>query len=329
MNEKYDNEEEIAYVAERAIKEGSIPRYLENNYKNKLSVNEFVSNIISLHIEFETTLAQEYGYTNIDEYRHIAKLTGYSNEIVEKALWFYECYLMANDCVRYFGNCKKCGHDVLYIREDVEDIYYSFMECDKCKEKFTYEELDDDYLPDNYLDELLSNEDEEIPLYNEKEMPLYNEKEIPLKDVTATNTSYIFKAATGYRKSIWRKIQISAAATLDDLSYAVLDAFDFDYDHLYAFYIDQKLRTRGVPTFYSPLYDNGYKRADRHMLESFSFVPKQKFLFEYDFGHEWHFTMTFEKEIYETTPKAFVTQSRGDSPSQYPSDDDWDEMEVF
>ena len=137
------------------------------------------------------------------------------------------------------------------------------------------------------------------------------------------------KAATGYRKGIWRKIQISAAATLDDLSYAILDAFEFNYDHLYVFYMDHKLRTsRGVPRFYSPRCGYIHDNADQQMLKNFNFTPKQKFLFEYDFGDEWHFTMTFEKEIEEITPRAFVINSRGDSPSQYSSYDDWDDDEL-
>jgi len=306
MNTEYDYKEEIAYVVERAVAEGSAVRYLEGEYKNKRNINELVSDIIISAEQFFDKIETEKisMYTTEDEHNYIAEKTGYSIEIIEVVRWFYECYKMTNDCIEYCGICKKCGHDTLYIREDDGEMYCSVIECAKCIEQYTYDEM----LEDDSMVEYDVNE----------RLPLYKEEEIPLKDVNKVNTSYIIKAATGYRKGIWRKIQISAAATLDDLSSAVLDAFEFDHSHLYAFYMDQKLRCiRGVPTFYSPLCGYELHNADRQMLENFNFEPKQRFLFLYDFGDEWHFTMTVEKVIDEITPMAFVVKSSRESALQY------------
>ena len=305
MDAEYKYIEEIAYVVERAIKEGSIPQYIKNDFGDKKSIDELVSDIIVSDEQFNklTIEGNVSSYSTDDEHNYIAEQTGYATEIIETVVWFYECYKMANSYIIYCGNCNKCGHDELYIREGNDGLYSSIVECGKCKEKYTFEQME---------------EDDPFEYDLSEQLPLQRKEAKALKDVNETNVSYIIKAATGYRKGIWRKIQISAAATLHDLGLAILDAFEFDYDHLYAFYMDDKLRTRrGIPTFYSPRFGYKAESAALEMLENFSFIPKQRFLFLYDFGHEWHFTMTFEKEINEVTPKAFVIQSRGESPPQY------------
>jgi len=309
INNGYDFTDEIAYVVERANAEGSIPRYLETEYKNERSINELVSEIVILYEKILGSEIEGYsGSSDDDANEYIAKKTGYSIEIIVLALWFYECFLMENDRIVYCNVCLNCGHDVLYIREDRDDMFFSYIECGKCKTIFGFEEFleDDDDFFESYPDEGFRFR----------------------RDVNDTNKSYIIKAATGYRNGIWRKIRISAAATLDDLSDAILTAFDFDDDHLYAFYMDQKLRKRGVPTYYSPQCGGGSSRADRCMLEEFGFQPKQKFLYLYDFGDEWHFVMTFEKEIDEATPTAFVVASKGEAPAQYwCEEDEYDEYD--
>jgi len=312
MSSDYEYIEELAYVKDRAIKEGSVPKYLNENKENKPDINKFLKDIFDLNEKFMVKVddGEISGYSPDDICEFIAKTTGYSTSIIETVLWFLECYQMANGFNTLIEDCKKCGHNSLYYREGPDGMYSYYFECEKCKEKYSFDEV----VEDDYYDAIDFNE----------KLPMQKEIEIPLKDINEVSTSYIIKAATGYRKGIWRKIQISAAATLDDLSEAVLSAFDFDNDHLYAFHMDQKLRTRDVPTYYSPRCGYSLKNADRQMLENFQFIPKQKFLFLYDFGDEWHFTMTIEKIIEEKTPNAFVVQTRGESPLQYRYDNERD-----
>ena len=47
---------------------------------------------------------------------------------------------------------------------------------------------------------------------------------------------FVFKVALSGRKSIWRRIAVKAGQTLDDLHWAIYDAFDRDDEHLYSFY---------------------------------------------------------------------------------------------
>ena len=60
------------------------------------------------------------------------------------------------------------------------------------------------------------------------------------------NGVYTFRISLS--KNLWRKINISGKHTLDNLHDAIQDAFDFDNDHLYAFYIGGNRKT-GEPIY--------------------------------------------------------------------------------
>ena len=80
--------------------------------------------------------------------------------------------------------------------------------------------------------------------------------------------------------------------------------------------MDGKGRKYNVPTYYSADCRDE-PRADRMIRQDFNFIVGTKFLYLYDFGDEWHFTITFDKEVAEATPHPFVVQSRGEAPEQY------------
>lgn len=289
-------QEKLNYVMERASADESIMQYIKQEYGEKIDLNKFVSDIVQLHEEFMEEMEDVYAYSNDDENNYIARNTNYSIEMIELVLWYEECYLMKTDCIVYSGECIKCGGDTLYIREIEGELFVSDIECGTCGEHYSY-------------DDMYSLENSILPLINDII------EDVPKKGVL-TEESYVFKAATGYRKGIWRKIQISTGATLDDLGNAILDAFCFDHDHLYAFYMDEKGRKRNVPIYYSPDCRDE-QRADQVLLKDFNFVIGTKFLFMYDFGDEWHFTITFDKEVAEKTPIPLIVQHRGEAPEQY------------
>jgi len=284
-NENDYLQQKVNYVRERALVEGSVPQYIKQEYGDKLDINIFVSNIICFHEEFLDKIETEniFMYSNDDEHNYIAERTNYSTKMIELVLWFDECFQMKMDCNTYEANCKQCGCGELYIREEEGELFSTYIECASCGKKYSFEDIDSYESP---------------------------------KKGTITDKSYVFKAATGYRKGIWRKIQISTGATLDELSSAILDAFSFDHDHLYAFYMDEKGRKYNVPTYYSPDFREE-PGADSIILQDFNFIAGTKFLYLYDFGDEWQFTITFDKDVAETTPHPIVVQSCGEAPEQY------------
>ena len=142
----YDYGEEIEYIVQRATAEGSVPGYLKEAHENKLDIRELVSDII-IHQErfIEKTDEELLAYSNDDEYEYIAEKTGYTIEVIELVLWFYECWLMKMGNVKLLEECRVCGNDELLIREDedIGDIYATIVQCGKCGEKYTYEQLDE------------------------------------------------------------------------------------------------------------------------------------------------------------------------------------------
>lgn len=123
-----------------------------------------------------------------------------------------------------------------------------------------------------------------------------------------------------------RTLEIGGNRTLDDLSEAILDAWDFDHSHLYMFSLTRK--PYDPDGFYHP-YDEDKNNAAFASLDSLGLKSRRKILYLYDFGDDWMFYVTVKRV--ETTgeePPVRVIQSEG-ALEQYPNwnDEDWDEDE--
>lgn len=153
------------------------------------------------------------------------------------------------------------------------------------------------------------------------------EKSIEPLPIVIRKGKYIFKVTLKDRyeksakKSTWRKIAIHSSQSLEHLHLAIQDSVDFEDDHLYAFYMDNRrysdrcyLDSRGEePPF-----------ADEKSLEDLNLSIGQKFLYIFDFGDNWEFEIEL-LEIDTKTQKKFKAKliaEQGESPEQYP---DWEE----
>jgi len=147
--------------------------------------------------------------------------------------------------------------------------------------------------------------------------PLFEEGELTkiLHDIKKPIVvgEYLLKVALN--NSCWRTIQLSEAHTLLDLHHLIQQAFDFDDDHLYAFYMNGKKFSKDYynsPRDIEGPYVNNIKIGDLHLYEG------QKFLYLFDFGTEWEFFITVltVTEGKEGT-QACIRQRKGESPDQY------------
>lgn len=133
--------------------------------------------------------------------------------------------------------------------------------------------------------------------------------------------SYIFKVTLGKASC---KLGVPSGLSLDELAYGILDAFNFDSDHLYEFiyknqygieerivhsYMDDELSADDCAVGYLPLYKG------------------MSFIFHFDFGDDWEFKIQVE-----AMPSAelnysdlTVIEKRGTPPEQYPDWEDEDE----
>lgn len=126
--------------------------------------------------------------------------------------------------------------------------------------------------------------------------------------------SITFKVSLG---DAWRRIEMSGEHDFSQLAALILDAFDFDQDHLYLFdYQDEYGEKRSLE---DPRCEDVFDRyADEVLLGELSLYPKQIITFRYDFGDDWRFKLVVEKldpTQSNITPK--VIDEAGKAPKQY------------
>ena len=132
---------------------------------------------------------------------------------------------------------------------------------------------------------------------------------------------YTLKAyLAGHSRDYYRVLEICGSDTLDTLCSEILDSFDFTHEHLYEFFMDNKMYSENCYQV-SPM--NG-ERTTNVPLNQLGLTKGQNFLLHYDFGDDWMFTIHVQK-IGEAKAysKAKVIRKKGVL-EQYPS---WDEDE--
>ena len=120
----------------------------------------------------------------------------------------------------------------------------------------------------------------------------------------------------------YRHIQISEIATLQNLSNAILDAFDFDDDHLHSFFMSNRAWDKDTEYVcpYGEL-DGAPGFTNKVKLSKFRLAKGAKFLYLYDYGDEWRFQINVLRVIDEPTASPIILKSVGNI-SQYGDDED-------
>ncbi len=150
-----------------------------------------------------------------------------------------------------------------------------------------------------------------ISLFKDGEL----KKSLYIKNKNLREKSFILKISVS--KKIWCKIELSGRHTLLDLHNVIQDSFDFDDDHLYAFFMDGKPWSRecyNAPLDVTGPYVNEVIVGDLELYEG------KKFLYIFDYGDQWEFEILVEKISDKDTELLYPTmiQKKGESPEQYP-----------
>lgn len=126
-------------------------------------------------------------------------------------------------------------------------------------------------------------------------------------------------------RQAWRRIVAPADATLDDLAMTILDAFDFDSDHLYCFNLfDRHGRTLRIAC---PHEEDAAAFTDEVALGDLPLPEGGTMTFRFDYGDDWRFSVKLEEigpqKSRRTRPK--VTARAGRAPAQYAgeADESW------
>jgi hypothetical protein len=135
--------------------------------------------------------------------------------------------------------------------------------------------------------------------------------------------SLILKVSLGSK--CYRHIQIDVGATLYGLHYAILNAFDFDNDHMHAFFMNNRAWDESAE-FICPEgdLDGALDFSDRVKLSKLKLVKGDKFLYIFDFGDDWRFQIRVLRVIDEPTQTPAILKSVGQV-YQYGEDEDEEE----
>lgn len=130
----------------------------------------------------------------------------------------------------------------------------------------------------------------------------------------------VFKVVLG---RVWRRIAIPTRLTLDELSASILQAFDFDDDHLYLFAYQNRFGT--TVEVHHP-YMEEPPSTSQVTIGQLPLRAGDSLRYVFDFGDYWEFDILLEElkppEAKMKQPK--VLESHGKAPAQYPN---WDDQE--
>jgi Plasmid pRiA4b ORF-3-like protein len=138
---------------------------------------------------------------------------------------------------------------------------------------------------------------------------------------------YIFQASLVGVRGVSRKLALRGDKTLEDVHRLLQAAFDWDDDHLYAFWPSGKFWDRqpgagfGRPGF---CRDSG-DRSARIQLDRLGLSVGQSVAYVFDFGDEWRVRLKLvDVRDAGDAPGTAVLESRGAAPPQY----GWDEGDL-
>lgn len=125
--------------------------------------------------------------------------------------------------------------------------------------------------------------------------------------------THVFKVSLG---SLWRRIAIPADRTMSTLASTILNAVEFDHDHLYEF--SYRNRFGATERVNHPYMDEG-PWADEVLVGEVPIHVGQTMTYVFDFGDWWEFSVTLEKVDAEMdVDEPVILEAHGEPPEQYP-----------
>ncbi|MGQ9554778.1 MAG: IS1096 element passenger TnpR family protein [Anaerolineae bacterium] len=168
-----------------------------------------------------------------------------------------------------------------------------------------------------------------------KQSDEYGETAPPLETATPPTTliTYTFKVQPTWVKGVWRTLELTGYHTLHALHGAIQGAFDWDNDHLYSFYMSNKVydsdsEYSGTPVPGIMDYTLDAPMAYDIRLDELNLSKGRKFKYLFDFGDSnvFQVTVTAVNKNAPAEDYPLLLEEHGDAPEQYPyAEDEWDE----
>jgi hypothetical protein len=135
---------------------------------------------------------------------------------------------------------------------------------------------------------------------------------------------YVFDARIdpySWGERVTRRLALRGDETLEALHRLIQEAFEWDDDHLYSFWLDGKFWGAKEMEYTAPIHrtEEDAKGA-RVEIGSLGLQPRQKIAYIFDFGDEWRVRLTLR----ETRPggETGILDRKGEAPPQYPEYED-------
>lgn len=163
-----------------------------------------------------------------------------------------------------------------------------------------------------------------------KTTPVRSDKDTVYRLEVSLVSGLVSKAFVEKNPQVQRTIEIRGDQTLEDLHFAIFDAYDREDEHLYEFTIfgpSKRQVRRFLQDFgesYVPEDVEGF--VESFTLHSLGLKVKTGILYQFDFGDSWKHDITVV-DIGDRQPRSRyprITNRVGASPPQYPSLDEWD-----
>ena len=119
-----------------------------------------------------------------------------------------------------------------------------------------------------------------------------------------------------------RVIEIGERASLNELHYAIHDAFGLDFDHLYEFYAGRNPSNRKIIFGDAESWEERENNNSNIPLNQVYPLPKGLMLYYlFDFGDRWIFKIKRSRKLKEFDPTVRypkIVESHGANPEDYP-----------
>ena len=129
----------------------------------------------------------------------------------------------------------------------------------------------------------------------------------------------------------YRTLAVPEEFTLYSLAEAIVDSFNFDFDHAFGFYDNIKRWTvsdEGYELFADIGEESEFNGVKRTKVNKVFNEINKKMLFLFDYGDEWHFIIELKRleASKEDAKYPLVVESVGEAPPQYGEMDEEDEF---
>ncbi|MFW5802789.1 MAG: IS1096 element passenger TnpR family protein, partial [Verrucomicrobiota bacterium] len=185
------------------------------------------------------------------------------------------------------------------------------------------EDAEDDYEDKGRLpwdESEVENGDETLPPLIEVWQKLLNpyfpewRRNLPFISPQFRAGTYVLKVSVG---KAWRRFAVQGAVDLECFAGSILNAFEFDSDHLYMFTYNTKL---GIACSVHHTFMQEPPYVDEVRIGDMELEEGDKFDFIFDFGDYWRFNIKVER-ITEAEPpadrKPLLIDAKGAAPDQY------------